>query len=149
MTNFVRVFRAGWGDMDYNAHMRNTAYLDKSADVRMIYFQENGFPMSEFERLRIGPVIMRDEIEYFRELKLLEEVSVSMELAGLSEDGTRVRLRNVFARMDGKIAAKVTSTLGWLDLASRRLVAPPEKLLSVLTMIERAEDFLVLPLSVK
>jgi acyl-CoA thioester hydrolase len=22
---------AGWGDMDFNAHMRNTAYLDKSA----------------------------------------------------------------------------------------------------------------------
>lgn len=149
MTKFVRVLQAGWGDMDYNAHMRNTAYLDKSADVRMIYFQENGFPMSEFERLRIGPVIMKDELEYFRELKLLEEVGVSLELAGLSEDGTRVRLRNVFTRMDGKIAAKVTSTLGWLGLASRRLVAPPETLLSVLTTLERTEGFLVLPSSAK
>ncbi|WP_229422843.1 thioesterase family protein [Telluria aromaticivorans] len=27
---------AGWGNMDFNAHMRNTAYLDKSADVRMM-----------------------------------------------------------------------------------------------------------------
>jgi acyl-CoA thioester hydrolase len=149
MTKFVRILQTGWGDMDYNAHMRNTAYLDKSADVRMIYFQENGFPMSEFERLKIGPVIMKDELEYFKELKLLEEVSVSLELAGLSEDGTRVRLRNVFTRTDGKIAAKVTSTLGWLDLASRRLVAPPEKLLSVLTMLERAEDFSVLTSSAK
>jgi acyl-CoA thioester hydrolase len=34
------------GDMDFNRHMRNTAYLDKSADVRMLFFAEHGFPMS-------------------------------------------------------------------------------------------------------
>src|SRR6266849_9892511 len=37
---FAKVLVAGWGDMDFNAHMRNTAYLDKSADVRMMYFSE-------------------------------------------------------------------------------------------------------------
>ena len=40
--------------MDFNSHMRNTAFLDKSADVRMMYFAENGFPASEFSRLRLG-----------------------------------------------------------------------------------------------
>ena len=25
---FIKTFQAGWGDMDYNGHMRNTAYLD-------------------------------------------------------------------------------------------------------------------------
>jgi hypothetical protein len=29
--------------------------------------------MSEFMRLKIGPVIMKDEMEYFREVHLLEE----------------------------------------------------------------------------
>jgi hypothetical protein len=57
---FERKLTAGWGDMDFNSHMRNTAYLDKSADVRMMYFSENGFPMAEFHRLRMGPVILRD-----------------------------------------------------------------------------------------
>jgi acyl-CoA thioester hydrolase len=28
---YVKTLFAGWGDMDFNAHMRNTAYLDKSA----------------------------------------------------------------------------------------------------------------------
>jgi len=32
---FERQMLSGWGDMDFNSHMRNTAYLDKSADVRM------------------------------------------------------------------------------------------------------------------
>jgi acyl-CoA thioester hydrolase len=66
---FAKQFHVRWGDMDFNAHMSNTAYLDVSADVRMMYFQEHGFPMREFERLRVGPVITRDELEYFRELR--------------------------------------------------------------------------------
>ena len=32
---FEKTFVAGWGDMDFNAHMRNTSFLDRSADVRM------------------------------------------------------------------------------------------------------------------
>jgi len=43
-----RTFTAGWGDMDFNSHMRNTVYFDKSADVRMTYFAENGFRWQDF-----------------------------------------------------------------------------------------------------
>ena len=144
MEMFVRRLRAGWGDVDFNAHMRNTAYLDKSADVRMMFFSENGFSMAEFVRLRIGPVVMKDEIEYFKEVGLLEEVDVGLALAGLSDDGSRFRLRNEFLRTDGKLCARVTSLGGWLDLVARRLVSPPEKLLAVLKTLPRTEDFEVL-----
>ncbi len=40
---FEKMLVAGWRDMDYNSHMANTAYLDRAADVRMMYFAENGF----------------------------------------------------------------------------------------------------------
>jgi acyl-CoA thioester hydrolase len=63
---FERRLVAGWGDMDFNSHMRNTAFLDKAADVRMMFFAESGFPMDEFIRLRLGPVITKDELEYYR-----------------------------------------------------------------------------------
>ncbi len=39
---YSKTLYAGWGDMDFNSHMRNTAYLDKSGDVRMMFFSENG-----------------------------------------------------------------------------------------------------------
>ena len=35
-----RSFRAGWGQMDFNAHMANTAYLDLAADTRLVCFAE-------------------------------------------------------------------------------------------------------------
>ena len=146
---FQKRLVAGWGDMDFNSHMRNTAYLDKSADVRMMYFAENGFPMSEFVRLKIGPVIMKDEIEYFREVHLLEEFDVDLAIAGLAEDGSRFVVRNRFLRSDGKPLAKVTSVIGWLDLGARKLVAAPPALFKLLSDISRTSDFQTLPSSVK
>ena len=146
---FEKRLVAGWGDMDFNSHMRNTAFLDKSADVRMMFFSENGFPMEEFFRRRLGPVVRKDEIEYFKEVRLLEELRVTLAIAGLAPDGSRFLLRNEFWRADGQLAAKVTSAGGWLDLALRKLVAPPEALLSALRSLAQTEDFQELASSIK
>ena len=145
---YTKTLVAGWGDMDFNAHMRNTAYLDKSADVRMMYFADNGFPMAEFVRLKLGPVVMKDEIEYFRECRLLDEITVTFAMAGLSEDASRMMLRNEFFR-EGVLCARVTSTAGWFDLAARKLTVPPAALAAPLKALTRTEDFKVVPGSVK
>ena len=146
---FERKVLAGWGDMDFNSHMRNTAYLDKSADVRMMFFSEHGFPTSEFMRLKIGPVVMKDEIEYFREVNLLEELKVTLAVAGLSPDGSRFAIRNEFFRSDGKPAARVSSTGGWLDLSTRKLIPAPTGLLSALKSLSRTNDYKELESSVR
>ncbi len=146
---FSKTFHVGWGDLDSNGHMKNTAYLDKAVDVRMMFFQEHGFTVREFERLRLGPVVMRDEIEYFRELRLLEWVKITLTLAGASDDGTRFRLRNDYYCEDGRLAARLTTTGGWLDLMSRKLTSPPAPLIEVMRLLTRNEDFEVLPSSLK
>lgn len=146
---FEKTLFAGWGDMDFNAHMRNTAFLDKSADVRMMFFAEHGFPMEEFVRRKLGPVIMKDEVEYFKELGLLEPMRVTLASAGLSEDGSRFLIRNEFWREDGKLAARITSGGGWLDLSTRKLVSPPEALLAAMRSLSQTDDFQVLSSSIK
>jgi acyl-CoA thioester hydrolase len=59
---YEKTLLAGWGDMDFNAHMRHTVYLDKSGDVRMLFFSAHGFPMREFTRLGVGPVIQPEKV---------------------------------------------------------------------------------------
>ena len=145
----ARTFLAGWGDMDFNSHMRNTAYLDKSADMRMLFFAEQGFSADTFAQRRFGPVVRKDEIDYYREFGLLEEVHADLSLAGLSDDGSRVRLRNQFHRADGQLAARVTSLGGWLDLNQRKLIAPPMELLAAMRTLPRTEDYQDLPSSLK
>jgi acyl-CoA thioester hydrolase len=127
--------------MDFLAHMSNRAYLDICPDVRLMFFEENGFPPGEFERLGIGPVVRTDTLEYFRELRLLERFSVTLALAGISPEGSRFRLRNEFLKDDGRLAARVTSEGGWLALAARKLVRPPAALVAVLGRLERSDDY--------
>ncbi|MBI4998273.1 MAG: thioesterase family protein [Rhodocyclales bacterium] len=146
---YSKTLFASWADMDFNSHMRNTAFLDKSADVRMMFFAENGFPMSEFLRLRLGPVVMKDEVEYRREVGLLQEITVTLAVAGHADDGSRFVLRNEILQRDGTLCARVTSTGGWLDLAARKLIAPPEALHKAMKSLPQTSDFQVLPSSVR
>jgi acyl-CoA thioester hydrolase len=140
---------AGWADMDFNSHMKNTAYLDKAADVRQMFLIENGFPIEEFLRLRIGPVVMKDEVEYFKEVSLQQQITVTYAIAGHAPDGSRFRLRHEIFRPDGAMSARVTSTGGWLNLDERKLMAPPPPLLAAMNSLERTADFVVLPSSIK
>ncbi len=140
---------AGWGDMDANAHMANVAYMNKCVDARMSFFVHCGFPASEFARRRIGPVVRRDEIEYFREVSLLEPITVTLALGGCAPDGSRFRLVNEVVRADGKVAARVRTEGGWLDLAARKLIAPPPELMTALQKLPRSADFEELPSSLK
>lgn len=145
---FAKPFIAGWGDMDANGHMRNTAFLDRAADVRMMFFAEHGFEMKDFAGRRLGPVIARDEIAYFREIGLLQPLTVTLVLAGLAEDGSRFLMRNDVLGPTGKLCARIDSVGGWLDLATRKLVPPPPELLAVLGSLERSADCAKLPSSV-
>jgi acyl-CoA thioester hydrolase len=58
-------------------------------------------------------------------------------------------LRNEFYRPDGKLAARLTSTGGWLDLAKRRLIAPPPPVAAALAGLTRTSDWQSLPSSVR
>jgi acyl-CoA thioester hydrolase len=146
---FEKKLMAGWGDMDFNSHMRNTAFMDKAGDVRMLFLSEHGFSMGELMRQRIGPVVMKDEIVYFKEVMLLDEITVTLAVAGLAADGSRWMLRSDIIRPDGKLAARITSTGGWLDLGARKLVAPPPALMATWQSLSKTEDFQELATSIK
>jgi acyl-CoA thioester hydrolase len=142
---YVRQFLAGWRTMDFNGHLANTAYLDLAADVRMAFFAEHGFPPTEFKRLAIGPVVRKDELEYFREINLHETVTVTHAALAMSPDAARFALENEIFNAAGERAAVVRSTGGWLDLAARKLVVPPPALVHAMRLVPRAAGFVDLP----
>jgi acyl-CoA thioester hydrolase len=150
---FARTFRVGWASLDPNAHVRNTAYLDLAVDARLAYFAEHGVPLADFQRLGVGPVARRDELEYFRELHHGEAVTVTLVLTAASADGARFALVNEVHRGElaadaagaDTLAARVTTFGGWLSLATRRLTPPPAPLLAALRAMPRAAGFAELP----
>jgi len=149
MEAFHITVRARWADMDQNGHLANSRFLDMAVDTRMSFFSANGFPAEEFARRRFGPVVRRDEMEYLREVRLLDELVVTLELAGMAENGSRFRLANDFYKAGGEPCARLRTEGGWLDLETRRLRLPPPDVMDALARLTRTTDFVVLPPSVK
>jgi acyl-CoA thioester hydrolase len=146
---FEKHFQVGWRDVDPNGHVANMAYLGYAVDTRVGYFATCGFPPTEFSRQMVGPVIKSDYAEYFREVLMLENIRVTNENGGDSEDGSRFRVVNSIDKEDGVLACRVVSIGGWLSLKGRKLIEPPEILRSAWMSLPRTEDFEELPSSIK
>lgn len=138
---FSKRFEVRWADLDANRHLRNTAYLDFATHVRFAFLAENGFPPSRFGELHFGPVILREEMTFLREVGPNDELTVDYRLAAVSADRRRFRLRHRVFRRDGVEAARIETDGGWMDLATRKLRPPPDELQKALDRLVRTGDF--------
>ena len=138
MTN-ATTYRTRWADMDPNGHMRHSAYADYAADQRLVLLAEWGYDIKEFARLRLGPILFREETVFLKEIHIGEEIRVDSCLRSVNDDGTRWSILHTIYKADGRVAATVTVDGAWLDLDKRKLTTPPAEL---------AEAFRTLPAQV-
>ena len=120
-------FRVSWSDVDMNGHMANSRYLDYATQTRFQYIASQGFTPADFRRHGIGPIIFEDRIRYQRELRFLDEFSVSFSYEPIDDQGRKFRVVNRFTR-DGEEVAEVIAHGAWFDLGSRKVVVPPDAL---------------------
>jgi len=142
---FEELFRVSWRDLDGNAHMGNSTYLDYASNIRMLFFSRNGFDLSRFVSEKFGPAIVHDDLTYRKELRLMEEFKVDFEGVGISPDGVRFRIRNTFRNPSNEVVATVTSEGVWFDLEKRRPRIPPPDLDSLMRKLSRSTDYAELP----
>jgi len=121
-----------WRDLDANGHMRNTSYLEYATQARFAFFAARGFSLREFRRLALGPITLRDEITYVREVHMLETIQSRLHAANWSDDGSRFRLVNDIVNGDGDRLARVVADLAWMNTETRAISAPPEELFRVI-----------------
>ena len=142
-------FEAGWRDVDMNGHVANTTYIEYAVDVRVAFFDSCGFPPQDFLKHGFGPVIKSDFVEYFREVLMLEKMTVTIENGGFAPDGSRFRVVNSIYKEGRVLAARVVSIGGWLSFKERKLIAPHEIIKNAWFELPRTEDFEELPSSIK
>ena len=132
---YAQPYTVRWSDLDANGHMKNTAYVECGMQVRLAFFAENGFPFSEFQKQRFGPVIFREEITYFKEIHMLETIRTTFHFSKLSDDGGRFTLKNILLKEGDVKAAELITDGAWFDLGTRKLIPPPAKLLEIMRLI--------------
>lgn len=142
-------FFAGAGDFDFDGRFRGAICLDRAKDVRMMFFAAHGFPVEVFRQQHLSPLTLKEKIDYQRDIEPLDEFKVSLTLAGLSADGTRFMPRCELVRSDGKVAARVTSTCGWLETRVQKFTVPPPQLLTALQELPMSADYQLLPGTLK
>lgn len=145
MEHFTRSFIVRWADCDANGHLRNTCYSEYAIEVRMAYLAQHGFGLPEFRAHGVGPVLLREEIDYLRECHMGEELTVDFTVLGLSADDSRFKIAHQLFKPGGKRAARLVVHGGWLDMTTRKLTTPPAPLKAIWDLIERVEPFEVLP----
>lgn len=137
-------FKVLWSQLDINGHVRHTAYGDWAGEARHRALAHAGITAGRMQALGVGPVLIREEIRYLREVRALDSVKVATQLAGESQDLSRWRMLHRIERGDGELAAKITVEGTWLDLETRRPVVPPDELQAMNEVLERSEDFEIL-----
>ena len=121
-------YRTRWADMDPNGHMRHSAYADYAADQRVVLLAAWGYDIKEFARLRLGPILFREETIFLKEVHIGEEIRVNSRLRTVNDDGTRWSIMHTIYKADGRVAATVAVDGAWLDLDRRKLTTPPVEL---------------------
>ena len=139
--NFQVTFNTKWSDFDPNRHMRHTAYNDYAAEVRVRYFQEHGLSINEFAKLNIGPILFKEETSFYKEIHIGENITVKMELEGVSKNIERWRFNHQIFNETGKLAAEIKVYGAWIDLIKRKLTSPPEKFVTIFEELPKTSNF--------
>ena len=145
MSTYSKTYRIRFSDIDANRHVNNAAYIDATGELRYEFFAENGFPPERFEQLGIGPVYTKITIQFLREVLLGETVTVTFTLTGLSPQGMFWKVHHDIFKSNGKKAVSMDVEGAIFNLTTRKPVPSNEELMRVFQLLQRSEDFEILP----
>ena len=138
---YTKQFEIRWSDVDANRHLANSAYTNFMSHTRMSFLIEQGFNMNTLEEYNIGPVVFYEHMYYYKEAFLGQPIQVSLEVSGLSKEGTLFKFDHNFYNEKGEHLAHCEMLGAWIDLKARKLTALPDKLLKLIDYFPKAEHF--------
>ena len=138
---FSRTYAIKWADLDTNGHLRYSVYVDFAVDTQFRSIEGHGFTPKRLMELGFGPVILRMETRYQREVTFDETVTDSLKITGMSPDGARWKSRHDITKSNGDMAAIIKLEGVWVDMHTKQAIAPPPDLLQILNSLPRTESF--------
>jgi acyl-CoA thioester hydrolase len=138
---FSRTYAVKWADLDTNGHLRYSVYVDYAVDTQFRSIEAHGYTPKKLMELGFGPVILRMETRYSREVTFDESVVDSLKITGMSPDGARWKSRHDIVKSNGDMAATIKLEGVWVDVHTKQAIAPPSDLLEILNSLPRTDEF--------
>lgn len=107
--------------LDSYGHINNAVYLALAEEARWeMMYQATGLSMPDLHKMGKGPVILEINIKFMRELKLRQNIIITLEM--VEWQGKVGKMRQDFVLPDGTVASTIDITFGLFDMQARRLV---------------------------
>ncbi len=138
-----------WSQIDANMHLRHSGYADFAAQARLEILSKLGFDANLLEKLKIGPILFREELIYMREVRPSDTVKVTCEMTHCRKDGSRWSFSQGLYRGDGVQAAQINVQGAWVDVEKRKLTGLPPEWAAKFMDIPKTKDFVLEDVPVK
>ncbi len=138
---FLNKLKVRWNDLDANGHLANASYIALMSATRVEYAESLGFTFVDFKKMMVGPVALREEVHYFREVFLGDPIYISQELVGATKDHIFYKIRHNFYDSEGKNFARGEMLGAWIDLKTRKLTQLPDEVAAKFFEKNRTQDF--------
>jgi acyl-CoA thioester hydrolase len=140
MDAYLKSIEVRWADLDPNFHMTHSRYYDLGAYIRMCYFIENGITPHELHAHRLGPILLREECVFRKEIRFGDKVDIDMQMVKARPNFLRWSIRHHIRRND-ELSAIINVDGTWIHLDRRKMAMPPQAFNDVFISMPRAEDF--------
>lgn len=130
-----------WAQVDPNKHLRHSAYADLCAQARINMLEKTGLTFDKFTNENIGPILFREELIYYREIMLNENVKIKVEMTRYNTINSRFSFRHEIYRSDDTKCAVVNVDGAWLDLSKRKLTALPDSWKTIVIQLPKSDDY--------
>lgn len=141
MDTAVLPIQIRWADVDANHHLRHSVYYDYGALARMQILTDLGLSMEKLKTLEIGPILLREEAVFKREIKFEDKLEISTSLLHCTKDYSRWTIRHQLIKNTDTLAAIITIDGAWMDLNKRKFALPNEFVIAVFDQLPKAPEF--------
>lgn len=141
MKGYSKKIEVRWSDLDPNFHLRHSVYYDWGAYIRISFLTDNGLTPALMQQERIGPILLREECIFKREVHFNDSIEVNVQLTKSNPNGARWSMVHEIWKNGDTLSAIITIDCAWLNTESRKLATPPDHFRKVFDHIPKADNF--------
>lgn len=141
MSVYITSLQIRWSDLDPNFHLRHSVYYDWAAMCRIVYLNEKGLTPSIMQKMNFGPIILREEAVFRKEIKYGDELTINLKLVKGKKDYSRWTIAHEIKRSGDTLCAIITIDGAWLHVIERKLFIPPVEVVQVFQQMPVDESF--------
>ncbi len=110
----------------------------------MAFLLENGLTTTMMQENNIGPILLKEECTFRKEIRFGDELTITLKLSGFSSSGSRWSMVHELYKNDNILSAIIHIDGAWLDTIKRKMAEPPAVVKQIFDNAPKTTDFKII-----